>query len=116
MQNSRLISMRPVAKLKPAPDNDKLYKPVSPDDPEIISLAESIAEIGLKEPIVVSLDDYVVSGHRRLVACRIVGLKRVPCRVERVRRGDPGYLALLREYNRQRFKSLDEIASEELVS
>ena len=43
----REISIR---KLKPSPENDRLYRPVDPDDVDIIGLAGSIAEIGLQEP------------------------------------------------------------------
>ena len=37
------ISERPLASIRPAQVNDKLYKPIDLDDPGIIALAESIA-------------------------------------------------------------------------
>ncbi len=33
--------------IKPAPENDTLYRPIDPADPEIIALAESICGLGL---------------------------------------------------------------------
>jgi hypothetical protein len=50
------------------------------------------------------------------MACRLAGLKVVSCRIEPLRSTDPEFLARLREYNRQRVKSLDEIAREEILS
>jgi hypothetical protein len=114
------VRIRQVAldRIQPAPENDRLYRPVDPDDPEIQALAQSIARHGVKEPLVVSRDGYLLSGHRRYTAARLAGLERVPCRVEPLRRRDDpdGFLVLLREYNRQRDKTLDEQLREELVS
>ena len=54
-----------VKKIKPSAENDKLYKPVNLKDPQTIALADSIREFGLKEPIVLTLDGFILSGHRR---------------------------------------------------
>ena len=104
--------------LKPSPENDQLYRPVDPSDPEIKLLAESIARHGLREPLVVTLDNFILSGHRRHCAARLAGKVTVPCRVERIKRcTDPDkFLVLLREYNRQRDKTADEQLREELVT
>jgi ParB-like chromosome segregation protein Spo0J len=110
------IRQRYLYELQPSPENDQLYRPASPDDPEIQALAASIKEHGVKEPLVITLDDYILSGHRRYTAAILAERVTVPCRVEKVRRGDPDYLLLLREYNRQRVKRLDEVVREELVS
>ena len=105
-----------VSKINPSAENDKLYKPVNPDDPQTIALAESIREFGIREPIVITLDDYILSGHRRYAAAKLAGLKEVPVRRENIRRSDPQFVRLLREYNRQREKTLDERLREEIVS
>ncbi len=55
-----------IVTLKPSPENDRLYRPVDPEDPEIKKLAASIAQRGVLEPLVVTEDLFVVSGHRRL--------------------------------------------------
>jgi hypothetical protein len=98
------------------PQNDQLYRPVSAEDPEIVALAASIREHGLGEPLVITTDNYIVSGNRRYAACKLAGLTRVPCRRLAIDSTDPAVLPLLREYNRQRVKSLDEVLREEVVS
>jgi hypothetical protein len=112
------ILKRHLSTILPSPENDQLYRPVDPDDPEIRALADSIRKHGLREPLVISLDGYVISGHRRRVACRLAGLSSVDVRVELVRRTDDitAFVVLLREYNRQRDKSLDEKIREEIVT
>ena len=105
-----------VSKINPSAENDKLYKPVNPDDPQTIALAESIREFGIREPIVITLDGFILSGHRRYAAAKLAGLKEVPVRRENIRRSDPQFVRLLREYNRQREKTLDERLREEIVS
>lgn len=103
--------------VQPSPENDLLYRPVSLDDPNIILLAESIKKIGLKEPIVVTRDAFIVSGHRRYAACKLTGIEFVECRIANIiRRTAKNCVALLREYNRQRSKTLDEVMREETVS
>ena len=64
------VTERPVADLKPSPENDDIYMPVRPDDPAVRGLADSIAAHGVKEPLVVSADGFVLSGHRRLCAAQ----------------------------------------------
>lgn len=112
------IRERLLSELKPSPENDLLYRPVDPKDPDIIAMASSISKIGLRDPIVHTIDDYILSGHRRHVAAGLAGLETVPCRVEPFRREDEPdrFLLLLREYNRQRDKSFAEKLREELVT
>lgn len=112
------VSIVSVGSIRPSPENDRLYRPVDSNDPAIISLAASIKEHGLREPIVVTLDGYILSGHRRYAACLKAGLLRVPVRVEQINRRDDfdKFLVLLKEYNRQRVKSLDEQFREAAMS
>jgi ParB/Sulfiredoxin domain len=66
--------------IAPSPLNEKLYRPIDdPDDPEIIALKESIAEHGVKEPLIITTDDVILSGHRRYVAAKLAGRESVPC-------------------------------------
>jgi hypothetical protein len=108
----------PIDSIYPSPENDELYRPADPSDPEIIRLAESIRENGVIEPLVLTLDNYILSGHRRYAAAKLAGLEMVPVRVEQIYRDDDidRFVELLREYNRQREKSLDEKLREELVT
>src|SRR6516162_5367025 len=87
--------------IRPSPENELIYRPVDPEDPEIQKLAESIATHGLREPIVITNDHFILSGHRRHVACRLAGLSQVPCRIENISRTSPEFERLLCEYNRQ---------------
>ena len=105
-----------IDEIKPSPENDKLYRPVDPTDPQTIALAKSIREYGMREPMVLTLDDFILSGHRRAAAAKLAGLRRVPVRYENVLRSDPEFVRLLREHNRQREKTLDERLREEVVS
>ena len=100
------------------PENSVLYRPVDPNDSEIKALASSIAENGILTPLVVTADGYILSGHRRHAAARLAGLLEVPCRVDPIRRNTDrdGFVRLLREYNRQRVKTFDEVVREEVVS
>jgi hypothetical protein len=113
---------KPIDSIKPSPENELLYRPVTTSDPEVIALAESIhervrlAKPGILEPLVITLDGYIISGHRRHMAAKLAGLKTVPCRVENIHRADPGFLELLRDFNRQRIKTLAEITREEVIS
>lgn len=112
------ISQRALTDIRPSPENDRLYSPVREDDPAIQQLADSIRQHGVKEPLVVTRDGFILSGHRRYAAARLAGLRTVPCRVEPISRmEDPDrFLVLLREYNRQREKSLDEKLREAVVT
>ncbi len=98
--------------IRPTPVNSKIYRPIWTMDPEIQELADSIQRYGLMEPIVVSRDRFILSGHRRHSACGLLGKTHVDCRVDDVTRSDPAFETLLVEYNRQRVKSFDEIAHE----
>jgi hypothetical protein len=93
-----------------------IYRPVDPEDPEIQDLAESIVAHGLREPIVVTKDHFILSGHRRHAACRLAGLSHVPCRIEDISRTSPEFERLLCEYNRQRVKDFGETIREQIIT
>ena len=113
-----LVRFLDVNAISPSPENDRLYRPIDLGDSDIQALAESIGEIGIKEPLLVSEDGWILSGHRRHAAAKLAGLDAVPCRVEPIRRdNEPDrFLTLLRECNRQRVKTFDEAMREEVVS
>lgn len=105
--------------ISPSPENDLLYRPVDPKDPTIIALADSINKNGVLQPLILTNDLYIISGHRRFAAARIAQVGSVPCQI----RGDVNYKAqpdlfmhLLREANLQRVKSIDEQLREAVVS
>jgi hypothetical protein len=111
------IVRKRVSSLKPSPENSQLYRSVY-DDPDLDALAESIKKNGLQEPLVVTLDNYIVSGHRRHAALQRIEQAFATCRVLAVRRAcmtTDEYIALVREHNRQRNKTVAEQVREELV-
>ena len=108
-------------RLMPSPENGKIYRKVNCEDSEVKRLAGNIKKNGILEPLVVSLDGYILSGHRRQKAAILAGLDYVPCRrVEIHRLDDAGdvnkvYLRLLASYNTQRVKDHTEIFREVII-
>jgi hypothetical protein len=104
--------------IRPSPENLSLYNAINRDDPEIVQLAESIKKHGLQEPLKVTQEGYIVSGHRRFVALEVIGQLVIPCHVLPIRRNEmtkDDFVALLREHNRQRRKTVAEEMREELI-
>ncbi len=67
------FDIRRLSSIRPSPENDQLYRPIDPNDPEIVTLAESIAENGLLEPLLVTQDGWILrraSASRGGTACR----------------------------------------------
>lgn len=112
MKKMRLVS---IFDIRESGKNELIYHPINPDDPEIIELAESIKRNGLLKNLVISEDGYILDGHRRRVACELAGVKKVRCEIKPVRIDDPEFMVLLREYNRQRVKGVDEVIREEII-
>lgn len=109
------IRRKLLSSLKPSPENDCLY---DRNDADIAEFAERIAAEGLLEPLVITLDNYIVSGHRRYAALQRLERVKVPCRVIDKRRDDMSrddFITLLRSHNRQRDKSVAEKVRETLV-
>jgi hypothetical protein len=111
------IIRKRVANLKPSPENERIYDRNGLIDPDTIALAESIKKNGCL-PLVVTKDNYIVSGHRRRLALLWNKQDFVRCQVLPVSRdamGKDGYIRLLREHNHQRHKSAAEEIREELI-
>ena len=79
------------------------------DHDKLDELAETIKQKGLLQPLVVRVDengDYMlIAGERRLLACRIAGLKKVPVIIKA---GDPAELALIENIQREDLNPVDE--------
>jgi ParB-like chromosome segregation protein Spo0J len=110
-----LVRILPLSSIRPSPQNESIYRPVNDDDPEIQKLAVSIRERGILEPLVVSSDYRILSGHRRYVAAQLAGLTHVPCRIVNISSDDIFFPQLLTEYNQQRVKAIDEVLREEIL-
>ena len=93
-----------------APENRLLYDKFSPNtDEDDYKLYQSIKEVGILEPLHISADMFLLSGHRRLAAAHWLGLNEVPCIVvDNILFNDLSAderLEILSIYNKQRDKS-----------
>ena len=63
--------------LKTCPINSEIYR-----DSDVEDLVNSIGEVGLLQPIVVTPDNTIVSGHRRFNSIQSLGWTEVECEVK----------------------------------
>ena len=92
-------------KINPHPLNEKIY---GYNETEHHELKKSIEMLGLLEPLTITKDNTLVSGHRRLKALREIGWEDADCRI-----GDFENLTLsLVELNRYRKKTTAELLNE----
>lgn len=109
----------PVEQIRPAAENDILYGSVDQNSDDFRKLVVSIQDQGVLQPLIISEDDVIVSGHKRYAAARVIGLASVPCIVlesmEWAILNRDQRIAILREHNRYRHKSIPEQIREELI-
>lgn len=112
-----LVTIRqvPLASITTSDINDDVYRPPSPDDSDIQEMARSMREHGVLQPLTVTLDGFILSGHRRYCAATVAGLATVPVVVESITRHDPEFPRLLVMHNQQRQKSIAELLAEQVV-
>lgn len=97
---------RKVADLTPHPENARIYADAPGPD-----LVESVRVNGVLQPLLVTQDGRVISGHRRLAAAAAAGLEEVPVSVF----GSTDELDILQalvESNRQRVKTNEQLGRE----
>ena len=79
---------------------------------ELIGLSQSIRKYGLIQPIAVrriDRDRYeLISGERRLRACRMIGLEKIPATIIDVLRTDSAILAIIENIQRKDLDFLEE--------
>ena len=111
------VSLVPASEIKPSPENEEIYGTISEDkDPALPLLIRSISRMGLEEPLVITRDHYILSGHRRFHALQSLGWNVVPVRFANVTRSEVSdYHRLLAQYNPQRVKSVATVLSEKLL-
>lgn len=105
----------PLASIRPSPANDSVYRPPSPDDPDIQAMAESMREHGVLQAITITRDGFILSGHRRYCAATLAELNTVPVIEEPITRDDPAFPRLLVLHNQQRQKTVAELLAEQVV-
>jgi hypothetical protein len=106
----------PIGDIHPSAENNKVYQPLSLGHADDAELVKSIRSRGVMDPLIITLDNFILSGHRRHWAAGKAGLKSVPCRRIGIWRDDPEFLPLLAECNKQRNKSFDEILRETIIA
>jgi hypothetical protein len=108
-----LVTARRLSDIKPSPENLDIYQPVTADS--VRDLAADIKQNGILDPLVVTIDGYILSGHRRHTAARLAGLDTVPVRIHSIRRSDDvdAFVRLLISFNDQRVKTFAEKLHEE---
>ena len=92
-----------ISSLKPHPLNNKIYSNGDTEDLEV-----SIQENGLLDPIVITKDNIIISGHRRWKACDNIGMEKIDVRIEDFQ---DETIALV-ELNRYRNKKASELLNE----
>lgn len=102
------VSEASVSELEPHQKNREIYGDT--DDLED-TFVESIREKGVLEPLVITADKQVISGHRRLQAARNVGIDSIPVRISEFDTDLAEREALI-EFNRQREKTPGQIVNE----
>lgn len=105
--NEVLIKDVPISVIKANP-----YQPRTRfDEEKLKELANSIAEHGIIQPIIVSSepDGYVlVAGERRLRAAQIIGLEKIPCLIKEADPENKIKLALVENLQRDDLNPIDE--------
>jgi hypothetical protein len=111
------VSLADVNSIQPSPENVEVYGPTTEAaDKALPMLIRSIERIGLEEPLILTRDNFILSGHRRFFAVKRLGWDRVPVRFADVTREDStDYHRLLAQYNPQRVKSVASVLSERLL-
>lgn len=107
----------PIDQIKPSPENDEIYGSIQHDE-QMDALIESIRRRNLlADPLRLTEDKFVMSGHRRLYAVRHLGWGKVPCIVTKGERraGNPAYHKVLTEFNPQRIKTPGSLLREALL-
>lgn len=73
------MQMIAIKNLKPHPRNDEFFDDI--DGQKWKDFIESVKRRSIVEPIVVTQDLVIVSGHQRVRACKELGIVEIPCRV-----------------------------------
>ena len=113
------MSHFPIDEIMQAPENESIYDNFGVANSDDWELVVSIRANGVIEPLVITADKVLLSGHRRRAAARYIGLKTIPVRIlEEVffqNLSKQERLNLLRMYNQQREKSASEKIREAMV-
>ena len=59
-----------VSEVRLSPENDELYRPSDPNRIDDQAMDDSVRHYGILVPLVLTLDNFIVSGHRRFAPWR----------------------------------------------
>jgi len=99
-----------IEEIRPSEVNKAIYNPHHED--RVRKLANNIKRNGLLEPLIVSQDGVIISGHTRYAALQLLGRTFVQIRRADVMSSDPEFLQLLIDANDQRVKTTQERLNE----
>jgi hypothetical protein len=110
------VTYLPLAEIEPSPENEDLYGEVVHDE-QMNALIASIEHRGLEEPLILTSDHFILSGHRRFYAVEYLGWSEVPVRIrgDTRREGNREYHQVLAEYNPQRIKRAGTLLREAML-
>lgn len=92
-----------VSELKKHPRNEEFFDDIYGEKWE--SFIESVKRRGIVEPIVVTQDLMIVSGHQRVRACEEMGILEIPCRITHYP-----------DYDKKFNRTKDDMILEDLIS
>ena len=95
----------PTDQLQTCPVNSEIYR-----ESDVQDLMNSISEVGLLQPLVVTPDKTIISGHRRFSAIRSLGWTEVECEIKEIPEDQIDVHIVL--YNQGRNKVASEILRE----
>lgn len=102
----KLIQL-PVSKIQPNPSQPRKHF----SEEELQSLAQSIRENGLLQPVTVRKENgsyFLIAGERRLRACKLAGLREIPALVSGCEAKDSAVLALLENLQRKDLQMFEQ--------
>lgn len=89
-----------------------IYQPrQSFDTTKIQELAQSIAQYGILQPLLVRSDYQLIAGERRWRAAQMVGLRVLPCMILPVQNAEHALLSILENIQREQIEPLEEALS-----
>jgi hypothetical protein len=99
------VSNFPISGIRVATENNLLYDNFGIGNADDRDLTVSIQANGIQEPLTLSTDKVLLSGHRRFAAAKFLGLETVPVRITEVlfcSFSQTERLETLRRFNKQR--------------
>jgi ParB family transcriptional regulator, chromosome partitioning protein len=78
------------------------------DDEKIKELAQSIAQYGILQPLLLNEQYQLVAGERRWRAAKMLGLKELPCMILSIAQTQHALLSILENIQREQIEPLEE--------